>query len=305
MVSVVRTYGMGLKHEPYDAHPFNMTADLAPHIRAAKAGSLPSSFDTRIPDLFPVRDQGQQSTCVAFSCATVANLLEHWDSAKNNAWLSPREIYWWRPNRTDPVPANRDGMNYSDLPKLLNTYGTVPEAAFPYEGDPNVGPTQDIVNMGKKYPMTQFATINTVNDLKAVLFSHRAGASVAFNVWNFGKYFFKQNSGDGNEGGHGVSAVAYDDNAIAYSDTPNPASSPGRIVIQNQWGTNWGDKGFTYMSYDDFNRHLQQTCLTFVAVDGGPPLSGNVVVPPQPNPPNNPPNNPNQGKGRCGKCALL
>lgn len=304
MASVVRTYGMGLRHEDYTAHPFRYTADLAPHVRAAKAGSLPSSFDTRLLNLFPVRDQGQQGTCAAFSCATVSNLLEHWDSAKNNAWLSPRYIYWFRPNRTDPVPDNREGMSYSDFPKLLSTYGTVPEAAFSYDGDPNVGPSQDIIDTGKKYPMTQFATINSVNDLKAALVAHRAGASVAFNVWNFGKYFFKQNSGDQNQGGHAVTAVAYDDSVVAYSDTSTPASSPGTITIQNQWSTDWGDKGFTYMSYDDFNRHLQQTCLTFVGVNGGPPLSAGSVVPQPPAPNNNPPDNPPEKKC-CGDCSIV
>jgi C1A family cysteine protease len=38
-------------------------------------------------------------------------------------------------------------------------------------------------------------------------------------------------------GGHAVMAVGYDDEKKHF-------------IIQNSWGTEWGDKGFFYMPYD-------------------------------------------------------
>ena len=48
--------------------------------------------------------------------------------------------------------------------------------------------------------------------------------------------------GDRLEGGHAVVAVGYDDGKKIGKDK-------GALLIRNSWGTEWGDKGYGWLSY--------------------------------------------------------
>jgi C1A family cysteine protease len=49
---------------------------------------------------------------------------------------------------------------------------------------------------------------------------------------------------------HAVTIVGWDDTYPASNFTTKPPG-PGAFIVKNSWGTNWGDKGFFYVSYYD------------------------------------------------------
>lgn len=52
------------------------------------------------------------------------------------------------------------------------------------------------------------------------------------------------------EGGHALTVIGYDD---TYEN--ESGKKVGAVELMNSWGTAWGDEGFIWMSYEDFNKY--------------------------------------------------
>lgn len=291
--------GLGLIKEDYTKHQFRVTAARVAPLQKLIKDSLPASFDAvkQVNDPnFGIMDQGQQGSCVACSVREVSNfLLNKVANDVNNH--AAQYTYNLRPNYPD------EGMSFSDLPNLLQTYGVVHEADYPY-GKSIVGPKDvpaNIVALGKQHIMSasSFANITSLPELKAALLHRSAPVLIAFDVYNFSTYFWRQQAGDEYQGGHCVSLYGYDDNTK-------------QLFIQNHWGTDWGldlngnpsntTGGYTRMTYDEFtgiqgkSNPAQLGCYTFVTLDETPPdpqpQPVNPLPPPPPQPQPQPPNPP-------------
>lgn len=243
------TYAMGLIKEDYTAPQFRIPGSIM--YKSVMKQELPSSFDTRLSTVFPVRNQEQQGSCAAFSAAEVSQNLEYYGTtSKLRELLSPQYIYNCRPN-------DGEGMEYSGVQQVLQECGVVREVVYPYGKEicsRNEMP-QSIIERGQRHEMRQFVHINSIAELKAAMVHHKAGVMIAFAVYNFGLEFFKQHPGEELQGYQSVVAVAYDDDKQ-------------EITIQNSWGPDWGNKGFTVLSYKDFEKHTQIATLSFVDIKG-------------------------------------
>lgn len=115
-------YGLGAKRSPRDprAYKYHPTRNGLRAISAA----LPDTF-TLVPDLQGVRDQGNTSTCVAQSCACIAEYHAKKEIGFNQ-YCSPQFIY---NNRSD-YPS--DGMYDQDAMNILKNLGVCREATFPF-----------------------------------------------------------------------------------------------------------------------------------------------------------------------------
>jgi len=67
---------------------------------------------------------------------------------------------------------------------------------------------------------------------------------------------------------HGITIVGYDD------DMTGPDGSAGAVLIMNSFGTQWGDAGFMWMSYDGYEQIYLGSTLAFP-----PQPSGGIAAP--------------------------
>lgn len=64
----------------------------------------------------------------------------------------------------------------------------------------------------------------------------------ALPVYNFNADFWNKRQGDQLQGYHAISIVGYDKDGF---------------IIRNSWGTSFGEKGYTHISYEEINKMLE------------------------------------------------
>jgi len=238
-----------------------------PRTRSLTEDPLPVTFDMR-PDLPSIRDQGTQGSCVA----QASSAMKEWQEKKQISYrdhLSPQFIYNMRTNYP------QDGMYCRDAMDILLKYGVSQELVFPYGSrETSTQIASNVFQDATNFKVKSYASV-PVGDMNAVKTAlvHEGPCVITFDVYNYGMEFWKQNSGDQLLGGHAVSVVGWTENAF---------------IIRNSWGTRWGNEGYTFYSFTDFDAGYHGEI--WATVDD---LS-HVVIPPQP-------------KCACGggQCAVL
>ena len=77
-------------------------------------------------------------------------------------------------------------------------------------------------------------------------------------LYNDTNGIFKPNYDDEIYDGHMMTIVGYDDNI-----------NGGSFRVVNSWGKDWGDKGYMWMSYNDYRRYTDTTFTVYVSFDSG------------------------------------
>lgn len=236
---VYKTYSLGCREDPRDLRDIPMALVLPPV-------PLPKAIDYT-GNMSPVRDQGNEGTCVAF--ASVVGVKEYQDSKEYRKLieLSPRFLYNLckkfdgSPDETGTYP--RVAM------KVLLNYGVCPENYWPYKPHQTDVPRKNSEIYAKKYRIKAYARLNGVAEMKRSLLVNGpflAGVEV-FESWFTKKV---QNTGlipvpkinEKQEGGHAICVVGFDDSRQLFK-------------FKNSWGGRWANKGYGYLSYDYIKRH--------------------------------------------------
>jgi C1A family cysteine protease len=229
-------------------------------IGAPTASPLPEVLDYR-PDLLPPRNQGNESSCFAFSVSCV----KEWQEKKNvnfNGYFSPQFFY---NNRSD---TSEDGGMYSrDVMKILKEIGICSESDYPYSGngiENKYQIPQKCFENARNFRILNFASVKSIDGLKRALYDN-GPCLIAFPIFNFGKYPWIKGPDDDELGGHAVVVVAYNKEGF---------------VIRNSWGADWGlswnGNGYTTYPYSHWGKHWE----IYTVIDD--PNSVNVYNPVQP-----------------------
>lgn len=204
-------------------------------------------------------DQGNFGTCTAWSAAYASRTILY-AKRKNisgkeaimNMAFSPSYVY----NQIRITGDCYYGAYISDALYLLKTQGCIGFKEFGYECDreakpsektkagkfviqdykrlfmygANNNPTSGVLKMVKK----------SLSEGKPVVVSMRCFASLekAKGIWN------PPTSNDQNKGYHAMTVIGYDD-----------AKSGGSVEIMNSWGAAWGNEGFIWVKYSDFEKN--------------------------------------------------
>lgn len=200
-------------------------------------------------EMTPVRNQGNEGTCVAF--ASVVGVKEYQDAKeyKKNLGLSPRYLYSLC-KKNDGSP-EEEGTYPRVAMKMLLKYGTPPESYWPYRPHQKDKPKAGADKAAVKYKVTAYARLKTVLEMKrslAVNGPYLAGVDV-YESWFTKK---AQDSGfipmpkrsEQYQGGHAICVIGYDDSKKMFK-------------FKNSWGSGWGDKGYGYLAYD----YIKQYCV--------------------------------------------
>lgn len=225
---------------------------------------LPKSIDlsSMMP---PVGNQGRQNSCVAWATgyAIKSYLLKNKGQApeydppfaggKGNFVFSPAFIYNQQNGGEDK------GLYYYKTMEFLKSNGAAPWSSMPYsDKDYLTQPSASSKKEALKYKIKSFSRLNFKNpdEIKRVL----AGKNIVMVGMIIDDAFYKlkgstiyDENGGQSYGGHAMTIVGYDDQKKSKS------GKKGAFKLQNSWGTNWGDKGFGWVSYSMLAKVGQET----------------------------------------------
>ncbi len=253
------TYSLGALKDPVDKRDYLIKDYLAKI-------ELPAKLDLS-GQMLPVRDQGGEGSCVAFSACSVKESQE-----VNEGYLSTRNLY-------EKIKQPGGGAFPRDSFKVFTEYGAPPESCQLYIPNSITPVCPNADELAKPNKIQGYARLNTLDEMKQSLYQNGCfmiACSVTKNWFNVGADGIIMEGG-GIVGYHAIAFVGYDDERRL-------------IKFKNSWGDRWGDKGYGYLSYSHFMNIMTDA---WSAVDiseqdeeGNPPKPEPTPVPPEPQPDN-------------------
>ncbi len=207
------------------------------------------------------QNQGSQGSCVAWSSAFAAHtILEATRTKKqpNEVAFSPSFMY---------NQIGLDGCQGSYIIRameFMTKRGGVPYDQFPYtDQDCSRQPNNSLMQQASQFRMRGFNRLslgdrNDAVDLRAIRENLAQGAPVVIGMMvgqsfmqsMMGKDIWVPAQGDRSMmgfGGHAMCVVGYDDKKYG-----------GAFLIMNSWGQEWGNNGFAWVRYPDFQTYVRE-----------------------------------------------
>lgn len=263
-VSIVQAeqYSLGASLDP---DKYMQVAKIPPLARG-DYDNLPNSVSLK-KYLPSVGDQGRSGSCVGWSAGYAAGtlaesrrLINSKPSKVLDVSFSPAYIY----NQIKLDNSGCDNGSYiSDALELMKTQGLLSLQQYPYSDSRcHRLPTGDEKKQAKAFRIADYRRLSSsglrsslhISTRKALsrsnpvvigmqvgntFMKHRGKASVKFSEQDYRAIKTGNLSAFG---GHAMTVVGYDDKRDG-----------GAFEIVNSWGEKWGDDGFFWMSYKDFN----------------------------------------------------
>lgn len=253
--------------------------------------SLPAKYDLRTYGYVPdVMDQGTDQTCWTFAAmsAISSNYLKnakeynHGSFLGNDSDLSKLHLAWFSFKNPDKKksfaftkygqvvePSNSEVMNHAGNPQMALAFltrhdGPVRESDLPYSGGyPASGASpNDYKTVLRVRGANYVEALNL--DTKAIANQEEMikGYIMDIGAVDIGVYWDKNYVSKNNayyypytsRGGHAVTIVGWDDD-YSLENFVTPPSRNGAWLVQNSWGTSWGDNGYFWMSYEQMIRY--------------------------------------------------
>lgn len=211
----------------------------------------------------PVRDQGDAGFCHSFAGAALKNVQEHMEKryAMN---LSP--LFLAKTVKEIDGKPNEEGSDLLSVCKALCSAGTVQEVNYPFDQyQPGTLRFPAYTGNGYPYKIKNYARCTEVEEMKQAL---ALGKPVLLG-FQCTKEIYDVDAQDPfiplpdklvSIGGHAVLVVGYDDTLTHDGHT-------GFFRIQNSWGTDWGESGFGWISYDYLNYRTKDYGARFLFMD--------------------------------------
>jgi len=226
------------KKGPEDSRDFKSVRHLAAPV------SLPAVFE--LPLQIPIYDQEDIGSCVANSaCACYrfesAQIMGNFDFNPSRLfeYYNARKLQGWE--KEDSGAYIRDGF------KAMNKWGLAKEDLWPYRtSDFAKEPNSQVYSDGLNNVIVKYAAVQQSETVIKQTLLSGAAVSFGFNVYSS----FMYGSWTSNDpaimpipkkneqmlGGHAVTIIGYDDSKKSF-------------LIQNSWGTGWGNDGKFWMPY--------------------------------------------------------
>ncbi len=237
-------------------------------------GSLPSKYDSRaLGYLTSIKDQNPWGTCWAFGALASgeASLIKK-GLADTSINLSELHLsYFFFEESADPLgnthgdkvslpPAtphylDSGGNNLFTMFALSKWIGAVPESSAPYSHDDLSVPT---LNQNLAYAdishlqNARFVSTADISSVKKLIMEYGA---VSTAMYYDSRYLSRQNAyycpRVSSFANHIVTLVGWDDAYPKKAFSSKKVSSNGAWIVKNSYGTDFGDNGYFYLSYED------------------------------------------------------
>lgn len=234
-------------------------------------------LSTRAP---MVRDQGATGECTGFGWSAVAYSYLSQDvrneliSKYGSDLLSPQFVYYHE-RLLEGTLGQDSGAYVVDGGNVLRDVGICPESLYPFNPvTMNDKPSQKAEDAAKQFRIKDVYRGTGIDDIKAALNNGNPvniGVAVyesfeSYDVANFGGIIpipDKQKE----------KLLGYHDMTIFKSDDFHQ-----QVKLINSWGSDWGDHGWCYLSYDYINDPELCTDIYIPEMEGAIP----VIDPPKP-----------------------
>jgi C1A family cysteine protease len=254
----VKGYRFGCIKDPYDGRDYLMRPYL-PKV------TLPAKLDYT-SKMTPVRDQGDEGTCVAFS--TVAGMKEYQEQLdwKKYMELSPRFLYS-ECKKQDGQP-DEEGTQIRVAMKVLMQEGVCEEKYWPYAPHQTDRAKTGAVADAKKFKELSYARVLNLHEIKLTLAS-KGPCVIGIECFSgiiktkTGKVPMPGSS-ERTLGGHAICVVGYDEKAKL-------------VKFKNSWSTAWGDSGYGYLTYAYVDKYMTDA-WSAVDIKDAQPLTINDVL---------------------------
>jgi C1A family cysteine protease len=244
------------KIKPKDKRFFGWTPDTPDHrdlmfSLPKKMKKLPAKVDLRKNDL-PIFDQGALGSCTANAIST-AFAFSVFKQQEEEFYVPSRLFIYYNERLMEGTVDRDSGAMLRDGIKSINKVGVCTEDSWPYVISKFKNkPTDSCYKEASDNKAVKYERLNrSLYDFKSCLasgFPFVGGFAVyeSFQSREVAKTG-KMPMPDKEErmlGGHAIIVMGYDDEMECF-------------IVQNSWGTKWGDKGYFYMPYEYLtNRQL-------------------------------------------------
>ena len=255
------TTGLDFSKEKYEA-----VTETVPLITRSVT-SVPSKFNLK-PYAPTPGNQGNQPSCVGwasgYGARTIANAIQkNWkyktDKINENTF-SPAFVYNLIKFKNDENC--KRGSYIADAMKLLNTHGILQLKDFSYNStNCKTKPSSYGYQKAKSNTILTYERLakwdnpyNLIGKVKKAI-ANKNPVVIGMQIYSS---FYKANgvwNGDTTKklGGHAMVVVGYDNNKYG-----------GAFEILNSWGTKWGNNGYIWVKYNDFETY---TKTAYVLID--------------------------------------
>ena len=226
---------------------------------------LPSKIDYT-KKMSPVRDQGDEGTCVGFTTAVGMKEYQEKIDYGKLVELSPRFLYA-ECKKIDGMP-DTEGTSIRVAVKVLQKIGVCREKYWKYKPHQKDKPEKDAKKDAEKFKIKTYARILDLQELQNTL-ATKGPCVIGVYVFSSmmetkdGKIKMPKN-GERTYGGHAICPVGYDDKT-------------GFIKFKNSWGANWGDNGYGYLPYEYIEKYMMDAWSS-VDIDDPNPLTVEKVL---------------------------
>lgn len=265
-----------------------VTGEKIEYFDSTESGTsvLPTAYDSRnevneagVSYIMPVRNQGSDGTCWAFSvCSAAETSMIKQNLFLEKRFLSPLQFTWFHYNRilnplglsgVDRVLVSRNildagGNEYLSVFALANWIGLVDETLVPYESAETVAMEglKNSLCYGKNETCLENAvwtSADKFHTIKELIMENGSAmlpfymSTLYFNSSTYGyycsdtKYNEQEDSFSSN---HMVTIVGWDD-SYSRDNFKTVPQGDGAWLIKNSWGDDWGMSGYFWLSYYD------------------------------------------------------
>lgn len=209
----------------------------------------------------PIKDQGGIGSCTSNAAAA---LYEYFEIKNYGKSTSLSRLFLYKVTRQLSFLQGDSGAYLRTTMGALSTFGAPPEAYYPYiEANFDNDPDAFSFALAQSYQALTYYRVDPPGTTGSTLLTNiktniSKGLPMIFGFTVFNSYsqtntnggcFVYPAPGDTISGGHAVMAMGYDDNKVIRNTNPGGIQTTGAIMIQNSWGTGWGQSGFGWIPY--------------------------------------------------------
>lgn len=253
-----------------DSNPQIDTYDL-------RAGELPETYDARENGAIPaVKNQNPWGTCWAFSFLTAMEnslIRQHYVSV-DEIDLSERHLAYFdyhtgydaldnaNDDRITTSPQNyylkTGGNNTRAVSKIMNWQGAAMESKYPYSAslpaDLEQSSAQDAAYTLKGCYFISTSDLETAERVQTVKELIMEYDCVSWSYYHTNTFYNTSTAAYYNNQttttNHAITVVGWDDTYGKENFKTSPEND-GAWIVRNSWGSEWGDNGYFYVSYED------------------------------------------------------
>ncbi|MBN3880135.1 MULTISPECIES: C1 family peptidase [unclassified Nostoc] len=242
------------------------------------SAGLPTSVDLR-EWCSPIENQGKINSCTAHAAIT---LVEYFQKRAFGKYLDASRLFLYKVTRNLLHYQEDKGANARTTMKALALFGVPPEEYWPYDETKLYDePPAFCYALASEYKALEYYRIDAKDITRDVVLQQIKANLAANRPLMFGAILhtgcLKQamttgkipvpSDSDTNWVGHTMATVGYDDSIKIQNTDPTGIETTGAFLIQNSWGTAWGDSGYGWLPYEYVLRPLSNDWWTLLKQD--------------------------------------